>query len=129
MPQEMPPVRESAWSGVDQADDHDGGGGGGLDGHGNDSAQGQADEGVGSHLFQQQFQLAAGHLFQAPGHDVHAVEEEGQTTDEGEDREDIHGGCHSFGTILHAFYIQARFNILLTRAIFLHSLFILSFLC
>ena len=39
------------------------------------------------------------------------------------------GGYHSFGTILHAFYIQTRFNFLLTRAALLHSLFILSTLC
>ena len=97
-------------AGVDQADDHDGGGRRGLDGHGDDGAQGQADEGVGGHLFQQKLQLAAGHLFQAAGHDVHAVEEEGQTTDESEDREDIHGDA----TPLRRFYTLFTFKLDLT---------------
>ena len=77
-------------AGVDKAHQHDGDGGGGLDGHGDADTQQQALEGVGGHAFEQALQLAAGHFLQALGHQVHAVEEESQATQECEDGKDIH---------------------------------------
>ena len=77
-------------AGVDEPDQHDGQGGGGLNGNGNAHAQQQALELVGSHLFQNDFQLAAGEFLQTGGHDVHAVQEERQTAQQGNDGKNIH---------------------------------------
>ena len=75
---------------VDQAHQHDGHRRGRLDRNGDARAQGKAFQRVGGHTLEGVLQLAAGHTFQPRGHDVHAVEEKGQTADEGDDGENIH---------------------------------------
>ena len=77
-------------AGVHQAHQHHRHGGGGLDGDGDARAQQQALEGAGGHALEHPLQLAAGHLFQALGHDGHAVQEERQAAAEGKDGENVH---------------------------------------
>ena len=76
-------------AGIHQTHQHDGGGRGGLHGDGDDRAQHHAQKGIGRHPAEHFLQTAAGHLFQAGGHDVHAVKEEGQAADEGEKIENV----------------------------------------
>ena len=66
-------------AGVYQTNQHNGDGRRRLHRNGDGCAQHQADDGIGSCLFQQLFQLAAGHFFQIAGHDMHAVQEKDQT--------------------------------------------------
>ena len=77
-------------TGVYQAHQHDRHSGGGLDGDGDARAQKQALDGVGGHTLEKALQPSAGHLFQAFGHNRHAVEEKGQSAAEGEEGENIH---------------------------------------
>ena len=69
-------------AGVDQTHQHNGNGRRRLHRNGDGCTQHQADDGVGGGLFQQLFQLAAGHLFQIGRHHVHAVQEKDQAKDQ-----------------------------------------------
>ena len=82
-------------AGVHETNDHDGGGGGGLDHGGDRQAQQKTAQGRGGHLAQNDLQLAAGGLLQVLAHDVHAVEEHGKAAKEDEDVENTHTGSTS----------------------------------
>ena len=69
--------------GVDEANAHDGGGGGRVDHAGNHRAQKHALQNVIRQLFQQRGQLAAGQLFQSGGHGGHAEQEGSQSAQQG----------------------------------------------
>lgn len=83
-------------AGVDETDEHDGEGRGRLDGDGDGGTQREALPDVGCEPLQDDFQLAAGDLFQVRGHDVHAEQEKGETSDHRQKRKYGHSAFFSF---------------------------------
>ena len=75
---------------VNEADAHDGGGGGALDQSGDQRAQQDTPEHIAGQPFQYALQTAAGQLLQAVGHGGHAEEEGSDGPDEGDHVRYIH---------------------------------------
>ena len=67
---------------IDEADDHNGGGGGALDEGGDEYARQHAGESVGGHGSQYLAHFVACQFLQGLAHELHAVEEQSQRTDE-----------------------------------------------
>jgi len=77
-------------AGIDEADHHDGRGGGGLDDGGDAEAREKARHLAGGESAEQRLELAAGGLFQGAAHDAHAEEEEAEPADQGESVKNRH---------------------------------------
>ena len=77
-------------AGVNKADDHDGGCGGGLDHAGDGEAGEKTGEFVGGQLGEDHFQLAAGGALQGIAHHVHAEQEQAQAAQKGQYVKQIH---------------------------------------
>ena len=76
---------------VDEAHHHDSGGGGGLNHGGHRHAQQEAFGHIGAHFRQNGLQLAACQSLQRGAHDVHAEEEQGKSSQQGDDLHNIKG--------------------------------------
>ena len=92
-------------TGVDKAHRHDRGGAAGLDDGRDGTPQQQTLDGAGGHFAQNALQFAAGGLLQAFAHQVHAVQEHGDTAHQCEHVENAHG--YTSSTILF-FYPAPR---------------------
>ena len=79
--------------GVDQAHHDDGGGRGGLDGAGDQGTQQHSLKDIVGQFFQSLFQAAAREFFQAAAQHGHTVQKQGNSTQQGNDHEEIHGDC------------------------------------
>ena len=70
-------LRELHQSGIDEPHHHDGGGTGTLDQGRDDCPQQKPLQGGAGQFVENQFQLVAGHLFQAFAHELHAIQKQG----------------------------------------------------
>ena len=70
--------------GVEEADHHDGGGRGGLDGPGDHHAHQNAQQWVGGDFLQQPLEAGARHQLQAVAHQLHAEQEHPQPAEQGQ---------------------------------------------
>ena len=83
-------LAEAHDAGVNETDEHDRHGRGGLDRDRDAHAEQQRLEAVGGHGAEHGLELAADHLFKTRGEHVHAVQEEGKTAEQSDDRKYVH---------------------------------------